>query len=358
MYFAWVGVSGAPPTTGARSGAPPVRAAGACRFRRAAGSPSCVLQALHAVTTFVHVLSAAARERHHVIAGERLARAQLHRWTAAVLAGVVVAREEERVRDLAAEPARHVNELREADDDRAADTRAARIAPAPVVGFDDLRLAVDHEAQCPSQRHHRQGLERRVQRQAAEHQRPLAAGSATGHGSQPAVAVRHLGAHDVHVLFLQAPGDRAGLAAPDRQLVDRPDRRDLRGRPAEERFVGDVEELARHHLSLTSYAEVRAEPHDGIAGDAVQDAGRDRRRVQDVVANHEQVLPAALGHEAVGVEHDPFGVLVEARLHRGELRVQIVARRPSRASGRCPAPRDASSTRARRRRPRRPSDPR
>src|ERR1035437_2903563 len=62
-------------------------------------------------------VEAAARERHHVVASEGLARTKLYRRTPAALAGVTVAREEEGVRDLAAEPARHGNELREADTD-------------------------------------------------------------------------------------------------------------------------------------------------------------------------------------------------------------------------------------------------
>jgi len=50
-----------------------------------------------------------------MIACEGFARAKLDRRAPAVLAGVTVAGEEESVRDLAAEPARHVDELREAN---------------------------------------------------------------------------------------------------------------------------------------------------------------------------------------------------------------------------------------------------
>ena len=55
-----------------------------------------------------------------------------------------------------------------------------------MIGFDDFRLAVNHEAQRSSERHHGQWLKRRVERETTDHQRPLAAGSATGTGvSQP-----------------------------------------------------------------------------------------------------------------------------------------------------------------------------
>src|SRR5689334_14774698 len=58
------------------------------------------------------VVRAAARHRDHVVARERLARLELRRGTTAVLAAVVVAREQERVRDLTPEAPRDVDELR------------------------------------------------------------------------------------------------------------------------------------------------------------------------------------------------------------------------------------------------------
>src|SRR4051794_22380426 len=64
----------------------------------------------------VPVVRAAARQRDQVIARERLAELELRRVAAAVLTTITVAREEEGVGDLAPEPTRHVNELREAND--------------------------------------------------------------------------------------------------------------------------------------------------------------------------------------------------------------------------------------------------
>ena len=58
--------------------------------------------------------------------------------------------------------------------------------------------------------------------------------------------------------LLERLGDRAAAAVADRDLVDRPDRRDLDGRADEEHLVGDVEQLARQHLLAHLEAEVRA----------------------------------------------------------------------------------------------------
>ena len=77
-----------------------------------------MLQVLQAVTTLVHSLSAAARERDQVVPGQALAVPQLAVPPVAVLAPVAIAGEEECVGDLAAEAAGNVHELDQADDRR------------------------------------------------------------------------------------------------------------------------------------------------------------------------------------------------------------------------------------------------
>jgi hypothetical protein len=80
-----------------------------------------------------------------MIAGERLSRTEGARRPAAVLARIVVAREQERVGDLPAEPSRHVNELCESNDERARE-RKTRGADQPVaVGLDNFGLAVNDQ---------------------------------------------------------------------------------------------------------------------------------------------------------------------------------------------------------------------
>jgi hypothetical protein len=74
------------------------------------------------------------------------------------LAAVVVAGEEERVGDLATEPAGNVDELDETDDCGSRDLESLA-AHDCTIGLDDLRLAVDDKAQRPAHRHHGQGLE-------------------------------------------------------------------------------------------------------------------------------------------------------------------------------------------------------
>ena len=138
-------------------------------------------------------------------------------------------------------------------------------------------------------------------------------------------------------------GDRAAAAVADRDLVDRPDRRDLDGGADEERLVGDVEHLARQHLLAHREAEVARERDDRVARDARQDRGGQRRRVDDVVAHEEQVLAAAFAEVAVGVERDAFAVAFGDRFHLDQLRVGVVGRASSPASGRCSARRGSTS---------------
>jgi hypothetical protein len=80
-----------------------------------------------------------------------------------VLTPVPIAREKEGVRHLATEPPGHVNEPHQADDMRARQSKPLRAHYSLMVGFYDLRLAVDNQPERAPHGHHRQGLERCVQ---------------------------------------------------------------------------------------------------------------------------------------------------------------------------------------------------
>src|SRR2546422_53348 len=100
----------------------------------------------------------APRQRHQVVSGEALPVTQLLLAPPAELAPVVVAGEEEGVGHLAPEPARHVDELDEADDRRPRNRQALALHDRSL-RLDDLRLTVDHEPQGPAHGHHGQRLE-------------------------------------------------------------------------------------------------------------------------------------------------------------------------------------------------------
>src|SRR5260370_25093528 len=72
---------------------------------------------------------AAARQRHEMIAREALALPQLRLRTAAELAAVVVAGEQECVGDLAAEAARNVDEANQSNDSPACHRHSLGMAP-------------------------------------------------------------------------------------------------------------------------------------------------------------------------------------------------------------------------------------
>ena len=131
---------------------------------------------------------------------------------------------------------------------------------------------------------------------------------------------------DVEERLLDGLGDRAALALADRDLVDRPDRRDFDRRAHEEGLVGDVEQLARQQLFADLEAVISRERDDRVAGDARQDRRGRRRRVDDVVADEEEVLAAAFAQEAGRVEGDPFAVALRHRFHLDQRRVGVVGR--------------------------------
>ncbi|OLC45610.1 MAG: hypothetical protein AUH68_04180 [Gemmatimonadetes bacterium 13_1_40CM_4_69_5] len=84
---------------------------------------------------------------------------QLDLVATAELALVLVAGEEEGVRDLAAEAPRHVDEADQADNRRPGDLQALASHHRALVGLNDHGLAVDHEAQGAAHRYHGERLE-------------------------------------------------------------------------------------------------------------------------------------------------------------------------------------------------------
>jgi len=102
------------------------------------------------------VVRPAARQWHEVVARQCLTRLELRDVASAILATIVIAREQECVRDLASEPARHVDELGQPNDRRARHSEPLGSHDTVLVRLDNLGFAVDHEAKGPAHRDHRQ----------------------------------------------------------------------------------------------------------------------------------------------------------------------------------------------------------
>ena len=102
-------------------------------------------------------------KRNQVIPGQALAMPQLDLVAMAVLAAVVVAREEEGVGDLTAEAAGDVHELDKADDGGPGNDETFTSNDIVSLGLDDLRFAFDDQPKGSPNGHHGEGLERRVQ---------------------------------------------------------------------------------------------------------------------------------------------------------------------------------------------------
>jgi hypothetical protein len=105
-----------------------------------------------------------------VIARKRFTRLELDLEAAAVLTAIAIARKEEGVRHLAAEPSRDVNEAHKADDHRT--RKRQSFGPNDTIGvsLDDFRLSINNQPQGAAKRNHRQGLKRSIQCQTTNDQ--------------------------------------------------------------------------------------------------------------------------------------------------------------------------------------------
>src|SRR4029077_9435103 len=95
---------------------------------------------------------------------------------------------------------------------------------------------------------------------------------------------------DGEEFLLEAFGNGASASGADGDAIDRAQRRDFGGSAGEEDFVGNVEQLARNHLLGDANAKIFAERHDAAAGDARQDARSERGRIDDAVADNENIF--------------------------------------------------------------------
>src|SRR6267154_2599472 len=123
---------------------------------------------------------------------------------------------------------------------------------------------------------------------------------------------------------LQLAGDGTGYAFADLDVVDGANGRDFDRGAGKEDFVDDVEHFAGDDLLLHRDLQVFRDFHDGVAGDAGQNTGGQRRSVQRAVVHEEDIHAGAFADVTVGVQGDAFGVAVEAGFHANELRVHVV----------------------------------
>src|SRR3954454_11536061 len=82
--------------------------------------------------------------------------------------------------------------------------------------------------------------------------------------------------------------DRADAATADGPVVQLDDRRELHARPAQEHLVGDVDLAPIDRADLRLHAEGRGDLEYALAGDALEDVVRGRRRDEHAVTDHEE----------------------------------------------------------------------
>src|SRR5512140_3222904 len=127
---------------------------------------------------------------------------------------------------------------------------------------------------------------------------------------QPVAVLGIAPVDDVEERVLDLLGDGAARSGADLQPVEFADGSHFRGGAGEERLVGDVDLVARDALLHDLDPQVLADTEHGVAGDAVQRAGRQVGRVDDAALDHEDVLARALTDEARAVQEQRLVVAV------------------------------------------------
>jgi len=134
---------------------------------------------------------------------------------------------------------------------------------------------------------------------------------------QPVGMVRVLAAYTGEKAVLQAPGERARKAVADAPPIDFDDRRDFRGSPGKEDFIGDVHLVAGDAPGLDCDAFFVRQCDDRAACHAVECRG-EFGFDQTAVAYQEDVFARAFGDKAVGIEQQRLVVAVGARFAVGQ----------------------------------------
>src|SRR3954451_7706143 len=94
---------------------------------------------------------------------------------------------------------------------------------------------------------------------------------------------------DAEELLLELLCHRTAVSLADCDAVNRADRRNLGSRSREEHLIGDVEQLPRHNLLDYRYPELSRQRHNGVAGDARQHGGAERRSNELAVSHKKNV---------------------------------------------------------------------
>src|SRR5262249_23172118 len=124
----------------------------------------------------------------------------------------------------------------------------------------------------------------------------------------------------------QFTSDWTGFAIADWTAVAFHDRNHLGSGAGQEYLIRGKDIVARQRRFLHRNAGRAGQIHDGIAGDAFEDAGIGRRRFEDTVLDDEDVVAGALRDLALVVEHQGLDAAGADALDLGEDVVQVIER--------------------------------
>src|ERR1051326_4286563 len=117
-------------------------------------------------------------------------------------------------------------------------------------------------------------------------------GDGSADRGKPVVAIGFAAAGDGEKFFLQFASDRAGRAFADLDVIDGANRGDFNGSAREENLIGDIKHFARDDGFFHSDSQILRDFHDGVARDARENAGSQRRSIEDTVMPREMLYVA------------------------------------------------------------------
>jgi len=120
------------------------------------------------------------------------------------------------------------------------------------------------------------------------------------------VAIGFVAASDGEKFFLKAARDRAGHAFANLDMIDGADGRDFDRRADKEKLLGYIKHFAGNDLLLDGDVQVAGELDDGVARNARQNAGAQRRRKERAVVHDEDVFAGTFADVTGGIQSDAF----------------------------------------------------
>ena len=122
----------------------------------------------------------------------------------------------------------------------------------------------------------------------------------------------------------QVAGDRAGCPVTDGTTVEADDGDHLGRRSCQEALVCDVDVVSHQRSFPDLVSGIPGQVDDRVAGDALEDSGIGGRSADQPILDNEDVVPGALCHITLLVQHEALPAACPSSLHLGHHVIEIV----------------------------------